>query len=107
VPAWIKIHQKQLSLAAGVLMLLLASAMLFWDNRGDTVTEESLAAANVARMEARMQAQSSGAKASPETSIFSGNYREKQQQQLRYAVIALMITGVGFLLYGFLKKEEG
>lgn len=105
--AWIKTHQKQLSLAAGALMLLLGSALLFWDNRGETVSEASLAAANVARMEARMQAQTSGAKAAPEQSIFSTAYREQQGQQLRYTVIVLMIAGVGFLLYGFLKKEEG
>lgn len=87
-------------------MLVAAVGLLFWDNRGGVSEEERLAAINVARMEARMQSQSAGSHAAPEKPIFSGSYRDRQQEQLRYAVIALALFGAGFLLYGFLKKEE-
>lgn len=103
--AWIRAHQKKLSLAAGTLMVLIGAALLFWDNRGGVSEEERIAAENVARMEARMQSRGAAASA-PDKAVFGASYREQQAQQLRYAVLALMLSGTGFLLYGFLKKEE-
>jgi uncharacterized protein with LGFP repeats len=103
---WIRTHQKKLSLGAGMVLLLLGTALLFWDNRGSAVSEEErIAAANVARMEARMQSRHGGT-AAPDKAIFGTSYRDQQAQQLRYAVMALMFFGVVFMLYGFLKKEE-
>jgi hypothetical protein len=103
---WIRLHQKKLSLGLGTLLLLLGSALLFWDNRGDAVSdEERFAAANVARMEARTQSQQ-GSRAAPDKAIFGSSYRDQREEQLRYAVITLMLLGTVFMLYGFLKKEE-
>lgn len=104
---WIKKHQKFLSLGVGGLLLVVGTAMLFWSYGESGVSkEERLAAERVARMEARVQAQISGTKAPPpEKSVFGEEYKEKQQQQLRYIVIAMLIGGVGFVGYGLLKKE--
>jgi uncharacterized protein YjeT (DUF2065 family) len=103
---WFRAHRRQLSRILGALMLIAGVVLLYWDNRGSGVSEEErIAAANVARMEARMRSQHAGSAASDKP-IFGTSYREKQRQQLRYAVITLMVLGAGFMLYGFLKKEE-
>ncbi len=104
---WIKTHQKYLSLGLGALLLVVGVAMLFWSYGDSGVSkEERMAAERVARMEARVQAQMTGTKAPPpEKSVFGEEYKEKQQQQLRYVVIAMLIGGVGFMGYGFLRKE--
>ncbi|MEA3373488.1 MAG: hypothetical protein U9Q62_07345 [Campylobacterota bacterium] len=105
---WIKEHQKKLSLSLGVLLIIGAVASLFWSNLDSGVTdEERMAAASVARMEARMSGQSSGAQQqAPEKPMFSSDYRETQKEQLRYAVVIALIFGIGFVGYGLLKKEE-
>ncbi len=103
---WIKKHQKKLSLVVGTLMLLGALGALFWNNDEGGVNEVSLAAANVARMEAKMR---SGATAAAQKQ--SGHpaveaFYESRQAQVRYLLIMILIGGVGFLIYGFLKKES-
>jgi len=107
---WFKRHRRKVTLTAGGLCVCIGAAMLFWSNgSGAAVSEEErIAAANVARMEARMQSQISGQKGqqSPDKPIFSGSYRERQEAHLRYMVIALMLFGAGFLAYGFLKRDE-
>ena len=63
------------------------------------------AAANVARMEARISGDSQ-TKAASQSSNFMKEYRQSQQAQLRIFLVIMVIAGAGFLLYGFLKKEE-
>ena len=105
---WIKRYQKALSLGMGALLIVMAAAMLFWMNTGEGVSdEERIAAANVARMEARMASQRGGGYQAPQSQVdFMQSHQEKQKAQLRYMVIAMLIGGVGFLGYGVLKKNE-
>ena len=92
----------------GALLILVATAMLFWMNTGDGVSgEERFAAANVARMEVRMASQGSTSRQTAGSRTdFMQSRKEKQKTQLRYMMIAMLIGGVGFLGYGFLKKSE-
>ncbi len=104
---WVRQHQKKLSLFLGVLLIIGAVASLFWNNLDSSVSkEEHLATANVARMEARMGSQSTAPQQAPDKPVFSAKYREKQQEQLRYAIIISLVFGVGFVGYGLLKREE-
>ena len=105
--AWIKEYQKVLSLGMGALLIVVAATMLFWMNTGEGVSEEErIAAANVARMEARMAAQRNGGQAPRSQVDFMQSRQEKQKEQLRYMVIAMLIGGIGFLGFGLLKKNE-
>ena len=105
---FIKQHQKKLSMGLGILLLVVSVAMLFWDNKNGVSEEEAKTAANVARMEARAQARMSGQPLSKEEKkpYFMQKYKEKQEKQLRYALILMIITGVGFVGYGYFRKEE-
>ena len=103
---WIKKHQQKLSMGIGIMMLLIGTAMLFWDNRGNAVSdEERIAAERVARYEARMQAQMTGT-VEPEKPLFSTKFQERQEEQLRYAVILLIIGGIGFMGYSFYRRMK-
>lgn len=101
---WIIQHQQKLSMGIGALMLIIGVAMLFWDNRGNGVSEEErLAAERVARYEARMEAQMTGT-AEPEKPLFSTKFQERQEEQLRYAVILLIVGGIGFMGYSLFRR---
>ena len=101
---WIRHHQKKLSLGIGGLLLVVAVGMMFWDNTGSS--EDEAYAQKVAAMEARMgPGVVEVAPAVGESAIMKG-YREKQEQNLRFTLILLIAGGIGFLVYGFVKKEE-
>lgn len=106
--AWVKQNRKALSLGLGALLLVVGVAMLFWSYGDSGMTEEERrAAANVARMEARIQAQLGGVPdKAPDKPLFGEELKEKQQMQLRIVVIAMLVFGAGFMAYGLLKKEE-
>lgn len=92
----------------GILLLVVSVAMLFWDNSGSATAEEERAAANVARMEARAKARMNGQplpKEEPKP-IFHERLKKRQEEQLRYALILMVIFGVGFVGYGYFRKEE-
>ena len=102
---WIQKHQQKLSMAVGVLMLLIGIVMLFWDNRGDTVSaEERAAAERVARYEARMQQQMQGTTPQSDKPVFKSKFQEHQEKQLRYAVILMLVGGAGFMGYSFYRR---
>jgi len=102
---WVIQHQKKLSLIMGTLMLLGALGALFWKNEEGTSDELSRAAANVARMEARMQGNSAATTQKQNAHPAVEAFYESREKQLRYLLIIVVIGGVGFLIYGFLKKE--
>jgi len=90
----------------GSLMLVISLAAFFWTAPKKGFSENEIAAANVARMEARMAGQNGIAqKEKPKKSPFLKKYKDMQEKQMRYALIVLMITGGMFLLYSFLKKD--
>lgn len=104
VKGWLKKHRKKLSTGGGALLLIVGMGMLFWSNEKGAVEgdAEAKALANLARMEGKAQ----GKSAEPSASPFMESYKAKQEQNVRYMVIALVIGGAAFLAYGLLKKEE-
>jgi hypothetical protein len=100
-------HKTVILRSLGALMLLVGFVIYFWAIPKEGISENELAAANVARLEAQASG-SSSSKASAKKS--NPQYLEKlkktRAKQLRYLVITMMVFGVGFLAYSFVKKEE-
>ncbi len=82
----------------------MALVLLFWAQPKEGMSEEEKAAANVARMEALASGKSQKKASQPPS--FMKEYRETQKTQLRIFLILMVISGTGFLVYGFLKKED-
>ena len=103
MPGWILKNQRILSLSFGSLMLLIALGLFFWSNESSLSKEERLAKASIARMEARMntQANTQAGKKSASLEIFY----EARDKQMRYLLIVMIISGIGFLGFGFFKKS--
>lgn len=89
-------------------MLLVGFALFFWNSPKEVVSENEIAAANVARMEASVSGGSSETKKAPkpETSKFVEELKNVQEKQVQYLVILVMVLGVGFLGYSFLSKND-
>ena len=101
-------HQTVILRSLGSVLFLFAFVAFFWTTPKKGLSENELAAANVARMEARVTGAmggSSGQKEKPKHSPFMQKYKDTQAQQMRYALIVIMIVGAGFLGYSFLKKN--
>lgn len=93
--------------SVGVLMLLIGFAVHFWATPKMAVSQNEIAAANVARMEASVAGHSKNTKdAKPDMSTFTKSLMSAQEQRARYITVFAMIMGVLFLGYSFLKKEE-
>ncbi len=101
---WYLSHKKLAYKLMGANFLLMALVLLFWSAPKEGMSENERAAANVARMEARIQGQGS---TSQENKVnLLNRHMDKQQAQLRIVLVIMVIVGVGFLAYGVLKKEE-
>lgn len=99
------LNNKRLALKLmGGNFLVMALVLLFWSAPQESASENERAAANVARMEARMQGKGTAPKDNRVNLL--GKHMEKQQQQLRVLLILMVIAGAGFLAYGFLKKDD-
>ena len=91
----------------GALMLVVGFAIHFWVTPKKGLSENDRAAANVARMEAKVKGTSNAtSKSKPDHSKFMDKLKNTQEQQMRYLTILSMLIGVLFLGYSFLKKEE-
>ncbi len=91
----------------GIIMLLVGFAVHFWTTPKMGVSENEIAAANVARMEASIAGHSKSAKkAKPDMSHFTKSLTNAQQQRAKYITIFAMLLGILFLIFSFLKKEE-
>ena len=100
-------HKVILLRSIGILMLLVGFAVHFWARPQMGVTENEIAAANVARMEASVAGHSKSVKKSkPDMSHFTKSLTSAQQQRAKYITIIAMLMGILFLGYSFLKKEE-
>ena len=87
-------------------MLVIGFAVFFWKTPQKGVSENDIAAANVARLEAKVSGKSStSSPAKPDTSKILEKFKETREDQVKYFMILLMIAGAGFVLYTFLKKE--
>lgn len=103
-----KKYKKIIVRVLGVLMLLVGFAVHFWTVPKEGISKEEIAAANVARMEASVAGSASSAtkQAKPKESPFMKEFKNTRQKQLEYLTITVMVLGIGFLLYSFIKKEE-
>ncbi len=92
----------------GVLLLLIGFVVHFWVTPKEGLTQNEIAAANVARMEAsaRGGGGSSNKEHKPDASKFVEEFKNTQAKQVRYLTIIAMILGIGFLGYSFIKKKE-
>ena len=96
--------------SAGALMLVIGFAIHFWATPKEGISANEKAAANVARMEAKVKG--TGLTKSTASKKNDSKYLDKlkgsQAKQLQYLTIIAMILGVGFLGYSFMpKKGEG
>jgi len=88
-------------------MLVVGFVAFFWATPKEGVSANKVAAANVARMEARVSGLSTTTNSSKQNeSRFSEKFKETRENQLKYLMIIMMIMGVGFLGYSFLKKSN-
>ena len=101
-------HKILIFRGAGALMLLIGFVIHFWVTPKEGLTQNEIAAANVARMEAKVAGGSSNSKKSTkkDDAKFLEELKNTQAKQLQYLTIIAMILGVGSLGYSFIKKEE-
>ncbi|MBE0514217.1 hypothetical protein [Sulfurimonas sp.] len=93
---------------AGVVMLVVGFMLYFWISPKEVVSENEIAAANVARMEASVRGSSSSAKKNqePSASKFVEELKNAQKAQIQYLTILSMIFGILFLGYSFIPKPK-
>lgn len=103
-----KKHKILILRSAGALMLLVGFVVHFWVTPKEGLTQNEIAAQNVARMEASVRGTSSGSKKQhkPDTSKFLEEFKNTQAKQMQYLTIIAMVFGVGFLGYSFIKKDD-
>lgn len=89
-------------------MLILGFVAYFWITPKEVLSENEIAAANIARMEASVRGSSSSSKRSskPETSKFIEELKNAQKAQIQYLTILSMTFGVLFLGYSFISKPK-
>jgi len=101
-------HQTIIFRGLGAFMLLVGFVTYFWTTPKEALTQNEIAAANVARMEARVSGGSGGSTKKPKSSSskFMEQLKDTQAVQARYLTILAMIFGVGFLGYSFVGKKK-
>ena len=102
-------HQKIILRSVGVFLLVLGLTLFFWAAPKKVISQNEQAAANLARMEASVSGGGSSKSTVTQSShheTISASMIETQKKQLRMLMIMVMVFGVGFLGYSFLKKEE-
>jgi len=92
----------------GSMMLLIAFMIYFWTTPKEGFTKNEIAAANVARMEARASGGSSVSNQKPKSSSADilKELKNTQDAQVRYLIIISMILGIGLLGYSFMPKKK-
>ena len=102
-----KQHQTMILRIAGGSILFIALVVHFWLNPKQGVSENEKAAANVARMEAKVQGVGvAKQQKKPDISPFAQALKAKQKQHIQYMFILAMIVGGGVFLYSFIAKKE-
>jgi len=93
--------------SAGALMLLVGFVVHFWVTPKEGFTKNEIATRNVARMEAKVASDSGSSKKSTkkDDSKFLHELKKTQTRQMQYLTIFVMIIGVGFLGYSFIKRD--
>jgi hypothetical protein len=102
-------HKVLILRSAGGLMLLIGFIVHFWVTPKEGFTQNEIAAANVARMEASMAGESGGGakkEQKKDRSKYLEEFKNTKAKQMQYLTIIAMLTGVGFLGYSFVRKKE-
>lgn len=102
---WIVNHQRKLSLGIGVVLILFALGELFWDNSSGG-SGEKREVQSTQNGNARVIGSGSSAPSPSAESPIMKAYREKQAEHLRYTLIATVMAGIGFLIYGWVTKKR-
>lgn len=93
----------------GIFMLLIGFVLFFWIAPKEGISENEIALANVARMEASVKG-GSGASSKhsqkPDGTKFMEELQNSQQQQIEHLLIASMVFGALFLGYSFIAKPK-
>ena len=106
---YLKKYQKELFRIVGGFLLVVGFVVNFWVTPKKAVSQNELAAANIARMEASVQGKSTQkVKKRADPSHIAKALKQTRAQQMHYITLFAMIVGALFLLLSFLKpkKEE-
>lgn len=98
-------YQTMIFRVGGSIILVIAFVSYFWTTPKEGLSQNKIAAANVARMEARVASGSKIKKTQPSSAEIMQAYKDTQAAQQKYALIVLMIIGLGSLGYSFVKKK--
>jgi hypothetical protein len=101
---WVKKNKKLALKITGVNFLLMALVLMFWAQPKEGMTVSEKAAANSARMEASVMGKST--KPASSAQDVRQAHEEYQKAQVQIFLVLMVLFGVGFLGYGFVKKEE-
>lgn len=101
---WVKKNKKLALKVTGVNFLLMAVVLLFWAQPKAGMTANEKAAANLSRMEAQVKGKS--VKPASSAQDVRQAHEEYQKGQVQIFLALMVLCGVGFLGYGFLKKED-
>jgi len=91
----------------GALIVLVAFVVQFWTTPKQGMSANERAAANVARMEAQVAGSARVSQTPPtKKSPFLEAFESKREKQMRYLSIIVMLLGLGFIAYSFMKPKE-
>ena len=90
----------------GALMLIVGVVAFFWSAPKEGISENEIAAANVARMEASVRGGTSTTKQEPSASKIVEELKNAQEAQIQYFTILTIAFGAIFLGYSFLSKND-
>ena len=101
-------HQVLIMRSLGAIMLIIGFAIHFWVTPKEGLSQNDMAAARVARMEAsaKEKSLSQGASKEKDTSKFMDTMKDTQAKQIKYMTIVVRIFGVGFLGYSFMPSSK-
>ena len=101
-------HKILILRSLGAVMLVVGFAVHFWVTPKEGLSANERAAANIARMEAKVSSQSKNSKSSvkKDDTKFLKELKETQVKQMQYLTILAMILGFASLVYSFLPKRE-
>ena len=100
-------HKIILLRTIGFIALVVGFAIHFWVTPKEGISENEVAAANLARIERQVKGSGASQKSTQkDNSKFLEKFKKQQQKQMQYLTILAMIVGAGFLGYSFLPKKE-
>ncbi|MEA3331961.1 MAG: hypothetical protein U9Q29_09750 [Campylobacterota bacterium] len=101
-------HKTVIFRSLGAVLLVIGFGVHFWVTPKEGLSANQKAAANVARMEAKVRGETSSSLKSQKKdgSKFLDELKNTQKKQMQYLTIIAMIVGIGFLGYSFMPKKD-